>query len=219
MWRYAWRDVRWKVALMAIVNTAISSLFLDDTVSGDIWIRRLSTTLPMLFAMNAIVLANAGVATQISQRPGQVVHSSMLFLLSLPIARSRLVLVREATGAIAALLLMLLTLGVYWALTVELRAALTSLQAVQFVLCVASFMLFAYSVSAAFSTVLDQLWQTYASLGLISVLVWMVPHARFWAGATAPEGASLVILGSAVCLVLAGALIWLSVRVVNDKQF
>lgn len=219
MWHYAWRDVRWKVALMAIVNTAISSLFLDDAVSGEIWIRRLSTTLPMLFAMNAIVLANAGVATQISQRPGQVVHSSMLFLLSLPIARSRLVLVREATGAIAALLLMLCTLGAYWVLTAELREVLASSQALQFVLCVAAFMLFAYSVSAVFSTVLDQLWQTYASLGVISVLVWIAPHARFWAGATAPNGASLVAVGSAVCLLLASALLWLSVRIVNDKQF
>ncbi len=117
MWRHAWRDVRWKLALMAIVNTAISALFLDDAVAGGVWIRRLSTTMPMLFAMNAIVLANAGVATQVSQRPGQVVHSSMLFLLSLPLSRKRLVLVREATGMVAALSLMLLTLGAYWLLS------------------------------------------------------------------------------------------------------
>lgn len=219
MWRYAWRDVRWKLALMAIVNTAISSLFLDDTVSGDVWIRRLSTTMPMLFAMNAIVLASAGVATQISQRPGQVVHSSMLFLLSLPIARRRLVLVREAAGAFAACALMLVTLAAYWLLTDSLRAAVSPVQAAQFVLCVAAFMIFAYGVSAAFATVLDQLWQTYASLGVISLVLWALPGARFWGGVFANNGASLVASGISLCLLGASALVWLSVRVVERKQF
>ena len=56
---------------MALVNAAIGALLLDDVVSGGVWVRRLSGTLPMLFAMNAVVLASAGVATQISQRPGR----------------------------------------------------------------------------------------------------------------------------------------------------
>jgi hypothetical protein len=219
MWRHAWRDVRWKLALMAIVNTAISAVFLDDAVAGGVWIRRLSATIPMLFAMNAIVLASAGIATQVSQRPGQVVHSSMLFLLSLPLSRKRLVLVREATGVVAALSLMLLTLGAYWLLTDELQGAMTAMQAVRFVLAVASFMLLAYSVSAVFSTVLDQLWQTYAALGLVSVAFWAIPDARFWGHAFLPDGTTRVILGITACVLLSVVLVWCSVRVVERKQF
>ena len=219
MWRYSWRDVRWKFALMAIVNTAISALFLDDPVVGAVWIRRLSTTMPLLFAMNAIVLASAGVATQISQRPGQVVHSSMLFLLSLPIARRRLVLVREAVGAAAALVLMLLTLGAYWLLTESLRASVGPSQALQFVLSVAAFMMLAYSVSALLATVLDQLWQTYASLGVVSVALWAIPSARFWGNVFVMDGGARVLGGIATSLLLGAALVWFSVRVVERKQF
>ena len=219
MWGYAWRDVRWKVALMALVNAAISVLLLDDVVSGGVWVRRLSGSLPMLFAMNAVVLASAGVATQISQRPGQVVHSSMLFLLSLPISRRRLVLVREAVGALGAIALLLATLGAYWCFAEPLRAVLPAAVAWRYVVSVAAATLTAYSLSSLFSTFLDQLWQTYAALGVVSLLLFAIPTTRIWREAFDATHQTLLIGGVSACLVVSALLIWLSVRAVERKQF
>lgn len=218
MWGYAWRDVRWKLVLMAIVNTGISSLLLDDAVSSAVWMRRLNSPMPMLFAMNAIVLAGVGVTTQISQRPGQVVHSSMLFVLSLPVSRRRLVLVRELVGMLAAVCLMLVTVGAYWLLSDSLRHAITPFTAMQYLVCVTATMCVAYALSAAFATILDQLWQTYASLGVLALMLWGVPQTRIWTAAVddTPGGIALPVT---LALTTAAALIWTSVRVVERKQF
>ena len=109
MWQLAWLDVRWRMVLMAVANSALLLLFLDDAVSGEVWMRRLDS-LPLVFCMNAIVLAGAGIPTHVSQRPRAEPHASVLYILSLPISRQRLVLVREAVGLLATWLIVIVTL-------------------------------------------------------------------------------------------------------------
>ncbi|MEO7358971.1 MAG: hypothetical protein ABI120_01490 [Gemmatimonadaceae bacterium] len=229
MWYRAWLEVRWRLVLMALLNTFIGALLLDDPVSAEVWLRRLGGNLPVVFAMNAIVLAGSGVASQLSQRPGQLVHPSMMFLLSLPITRARLVLVRESVGALAALALMMLTFGAFFVLAPELRVALPVSAAAVFIACVGMVVLTAYSISALLSTFLDQLWQTYGAMALVALVLGVFPRARFWDSTLrhATDAVTVatsvswipVVIGVVACVCLCGATIAASVRVVQRKQF
>jgi len=224
MWYKSWVEVRWRLVLMALLNTFIAALLLDDTVPAAVWRNRLIGNLPIVFAMNAIVLAGSGIASQLSQRPGQLVHPSMMFLLSLPITRSRIVLVRQAVGAIASLVLLFATMAVYVIAAPEIRELITLSSGALFLACITSVLLVAYAVSALLSTVLDQLWQTYGALALIAAVLGGFPAARFWTVVLAP--AELVTrhwmpvsIGITTCATLTAAMVVISVRTVQRKQF
>ena len=228
MWYKSWVEVRWRLVLMALLNAFIAALLLDDTVPAAVWRNRLIGNLPIIFAMNAIVLAGSGIASQLSQRPGQVVHPSMMFLLSLPISRSRIVVVRQAVGAIASLMLLFATMAAYVIAAPELRELLTIKTGALFMVCVASAALTAYAASALLSTVLDQLWQTYGAMGLVAVALGAFPAARFWSVLlpTSPVSVELVavpwvpvILGVVTCATLTTVMVSISVRIVQRKQF
>ena len=228
MWYKSWVEVRWRLVLMVLLNAFIGALLLDDAVPANVWRARLSGNLPVIFVMNAIVLAGSGVASQFSQRPGQLVHPSMMFLLSLPIARSRIVLVRQVVGAISALALLSATIAVYAAAAPELREILTPGQGLLFAICVASVTLTAYATSALLSTMLDQLWQTYGAMALIAGVLGVFPATRFWNtvlsmnSTPASSGGNAwmnIGVGFAVCAVLSAAMAYVAVRIVQRKQF
>ena len=227
MWYKSWVEVRWRLVLMALLNTFIAALLLDDTAPAAVWRNRLIGNLPIIFAMNAIVLAGSGIASQLSQRPGQIVHPSMMFLLSLPISRKRIVLVRQAVGVIAAIGLMLATSVVYLIGAPELRDVLTIGKGAVFLGCITCVVLTAYAASALLSTVLDQLWQTYGAMGLVAIVLGGFPKARFWS-VLLPTSASTnsaltpwatIATGVLACVVLTMAMLLLSVRIVQRKQF
>ena len=219
MWQLAWLDVRWRIVLMAVANSALLLLFLDDAVPGDVWMRRLDA-LPLVFCMNAIVLAGAGIPTNVSQRPRAEPHASVLYILSLPISRRRLVLVREAVGLLATWLIVTITLLVVWSAAASLRSDLPVAHFAEYVLCVLAAAAVAFGVSAVFATVLDQLWQTYASLAVVAVVVKALPITRIWRHALRQDGAPwTVTVGLLVAVVIAAVLAAVSVRIVERKQF
>ena len=229
MWYRAWMEVRWRLVLMALLNTFVGALLLDDPVSSEVWLRRLGGNLPIIFAMNAIVLAGSGVASQLSQRPTHVVHPSMMFLLSLPITRSRLVIVRQVVGALAALVLMVLTFSALFIGAPELRAALPFPTAAFFFAAISLVVLAAYSVSALFSTLLDQLWQTYGAMAVVALVLGVFPSARFWNSVLRESGTVVAstsdvswipfAIGTATCAAVCALMVTVSVRVVERKQF
>jgi|GEM_PF-3109459 len=229
MWHRAWIETRWKVVLMLLVNGLIGALLIDDPASGAVWRQRFGTVLPMIFCVNGIVLAGSGVASQVSQKPGQTVHTSMLFLLSLPITRRRLVLVRQATGALAAMGVVLTTLIGYAVAAPELRAVVSPGIALAYVASVLPVVLVAYAVSALLATVLDQLWQTYAAMAVVGSVLGGVPPSRLWrvvVEAVSPLTSRQLTdiwttIGAAglVCILFSAMLSFTAVGVVQRKQF
>jgi hypothetical protein len=221
MWYNAWIETRWRLVLMLLLDAALLALQLDDTVPASVWRRRLDAAMPMMFVMNAIVLAGSGIATTISTRPAQTAAPSMLFTLSLPISRRRLVLVRMAVGLACALALTIGGLTVLRAIAPELRDALPIMDYLAYGACVCAVVAAAHGVSALFSSVLDQLWQTYAALAIAAALLVLVPATRIWrntldaGGATHPATWISVVLALIGTALLAAA----TVRTVERRQF
>lgn len=220
MWQLAWLEVRWRIVLMLCANAAILSVLLDDVVSASVWLRRLDA-FPMLFATNAIVLAGCGVTTHIANKPSQVVHPAMLYTLSLPITRARLVLVRELLGLLSAFAVIGATLLTMWIVAPSLRTALPTAHFLAYVGCVLLVATVAAGVSAIFSTWLDQLWQTYAALAVVALLVGTVPVTRIWQLALRADASVSMqsALAPLAALVLAAALSLVSVRMVQRREF
>lgn len=220
MSQLAWIEVRWRIVLMLCVNGVILSVLLDDAVSAAVWLRRLDA-FPMLFATNAIVLAGCGVTTHIANKPSQVVHPAMLYTLSLPITRARLVLVRELVGLLSALAVISATLLMMWIAAPSLRTTLPTAHVVAYVSCVLLVATVASGISAIFSTWLDQLWQTYAALGTVAALVGAAPVTRIWQPALRID--RMFDLQSTVAplaaVALAAVLSLLSVRIVQRREF
>ncbi len=221
MWYNSWLETRWRMALMVLLNAVIVSLLLDDVVPAAVWLRRLDASLPMLFAMNAITLAGVGIATQISTSPGQIMHGSMLYTLSLPISRRRLVLVREAVGVVAVVALIVVTLSAVWFGASSLHEAMSLTRFTMYGLTVIATALVAYGISAVLATFLDQLWQTYAALGVTTVIFFTLPGTRIWSdllrSAVVPDFSPW--FGILSCIAIVAILSAVSVRRVQVKQF
>jgi hypothetical protein len=125
----------------------------------------------------ATMLAGAGLNSQTTWGMGAGYHGSMLFTLSLPVARRKLFAVRALTGAaetcaliIASALPLVFFAGLGWA-----KGSLYVAGA-----CVCS--MAAYAVSALFACVTGEMWQLYGSwgaIGLLGLSLRYPPLARF----------------------------------------
>jgi hypothetical protein len=221
----SWMETRWRLVLMLLLNVFIGSVIVDDRVPCDVWVARLDGMLPMIFAMNGIVLAGSGISSQISQRPGQVVHPSMMFLLSLPVSRTRIVLVRQAVGAGATLVLLCVSMAALLMFATETHALLLNGAGALYLTCVMAAVLTAYAISALLSTVLDQLWQTYGAMAVVAATVGLFPASRFWSGVLHENAsadttfATTSVLGIGMCTLLITLMIVASIRIVQRKQF
>ncbi len=217
MWYPAWIEVRWRVVLLLALNLGIGALLLDDVVPPAVWIRRLDGALPFAFILSAVMLASAGINTRTSFRPGQSVEGAMLYTLSLPISRRRLVLVRSAVGAVASLALIVAGLAGLWLLAPAVRVALPVPILARYLLAIVAVAGAGFALSTALAAVLDQLWQTYGSLGIVAAVLFLVPEARIWRSSLSLGDSSAVAFGGV--LVGAAALIWLAVKLVERRDF
>jgi hypothetical protein len=226
MWRKAWLETRWKLALMTLLDAAILTLFLDDGVTAAAWASRLDGPLPLIFLVNAVVLGGAGINTQNAFRPGQALHGSMLYTLSLPVTRRRLVLVRAAVGMLCAAALIATVLLSLWLIApgvCELTASAGTLRVVAYVAQIIAAAAVASSVSALFATRLDDIWHTYAALAVVVGTVFGVPASRFWTGTLSPGATAppAPFTGAAILLAAAftAGILALAVRVVRHREF
>jgi len=125
----------------------------------------------------ATMLAGAGLNSQTTWGMAAGYHSSMLFTLSLPVARRKLFAVRAAAGAVETCALIVASavplvrfFGLSWS-TASLYVAGA---------CICS--MSAYAISALFACVTGEMWQLYGSwgaLGALGLSMRYAPLARF----------------------------------------
>lgn len=226
MWRKAWLETRWKLVLMTLLDAAILTLFIDDGVTAAAWAARLEGPLPLILLVNAVVLGGAGINTQPAFRPGQSLHGSMLYTLSLPITRRRLVLVRATVGILCATALLAAVLLSLWLIAPgvrELAATAGTVRVVAYVAQILAAVAVASSVSALFATRLDDIWHTYAALAVVVTTVFGVPAVRFWTGTLATGVGAPPALSTGAAILLAAALtagiLALAVKSVRHREF
>jgi hypothetical protein len=122
------------------------------------------------------MLAGAGIATQPPFQMTKGLHGSMLFTLSLPVTRLRLLAVRAAIGWIELAAMIAYLCGILWIGVPLLRATATPWMmceyAVALLVCLSSI----YSLSVLLATFLDDQWRVQGTMLIIGLWFWVNLH-------------------------------------------
>lgn len=125
----------------------------------------------------SLLLAGAGVATQPSFQATKGLHGSMLFTLSMPASRFRLLAVRASLGWLEMAAGIGITCCGIWFRFPLLRGAATPegmlRHAVVLVACASAL----YSISVLLATFLDDQWRIWGSMLIIGALWWFSSNA------------------------------------------
>jgi hypothetical protein len=178
LWYKGWLETRFKLlfgcGFLVFFFVSMSSI----GVRGPAGLKAFVATAVICEAMLAIVLPGTGIATQPSFQATKGLHGSMLFTLSLPVSRLRLVAVRAAIGWLElAASIGMLCFGM-WFLFPVLRAGSTPKLMllhllVQLVGASALYFVALYFVGVFLTTFLDDQLRTYSSMILFATLGWL----------------------------------------------
>ena len=177
LWWKAWMETRWR---LVFVLACFALLWAEGPLFG-VPMAKLQIVMILQYAVvwgfAATMLAGAGLNSQTTWGTAAGYHGSMLFTLSLPVARRKLFAVRAAAGALETCALIVVTavplvpyFGLSWS-TASLYVA---------GVCVCS--MSAYAISALFACVTGEMWQLYGSwlaLGALGLSMRWAPLARF----------------------------------------
>jgi hypothetical protein len=232
LWFKAWLEVRWRFAFLVgmillvwLTPFWITATGVHTTVpAARLWMG-IQLGMVLLYIFAAIYLAGSGINTQgmYSFTPG--FDGSMLFTLSLPVSRRRLLFVRAGLGAILTTILLAIMVGYILHLRPEATSALQVLVYMTRVI-VCTMAIYAFSVLLA--CVLDEIWQVTGAF-IFWTAVFLLQAKFDWVAQISPlRGMSLncypitapmpweAVLGS---LALAVLLLWASVLVVQRKEY
>jgi hypothetical protein len=229
LWYKAWLETRWRffflvgsIALTWLLPVLIPPL--SGAPASKQWVgTQLGSVLLFIFA--AIYLAGAGINTQTLYSGTSGFHGSMLFTLSMPVSRRRLLFVRAGLGALQACALVAIMAG--YTLLQRPGTTTTSqalLYGVRAIVCTMAI----YALSVLLACVLDEMWQftgafiVWAAVFLLQSRIGVVARIsplRGMSPISYPVTASMPWAPLVASLVLAVALLYASVLVLQRKEY
>lgn len=100
LWRKAWLECKYRFILCFVMSLALSLsavVQVDQTVAQKV-LGNIAALTSLVGPLGALILAGSGINTQTNWGMMQGFHPSMYFLLSMPVAREKLLRVRAFTG-------------------------------------------------------------------------------------------------------------------------
>jgi hypothetical protein len=183
---------------------------------------------PSFIVMACAFLAGAGIATQPSFQAAKGVHGSILFTLSLPVSRLRLLAVRAFIGWAEAMCAIGMFCWALWLVAPTLRAVATPAEMFEYagttMVCASAL----YFLSVLLATFLEEQWRVWGTMLAAAGLAWLssrsfVPASAdlFRAmGAGSPPIAHTVPWGAmAFSLGLAAILFCAALRIVQTREY
>jgi hypothetical protein len=228
----AWLETRWRFAFLvgSILLVWLAPLWISATgvqpgvPAARQWMGiQLGTVL--LYIFTAIYLAGSGINTQTVYAARTGFHGSMLFTLSLPVSRRRLLFARAGLGALITVMVVVIMASYI----LHLRPEATScLQAVVYLTRVIVCTMPVYALSVLMACVLDEMWQFMGACFFWVAVFLLQSKFDLLARVSPLRGMSLncypitapmpwaPVLAS---LALTGLLLWASVLVVQRKEY
>ncbi len=130
-------------------------------------------SIPVIVMMIFIVLAGAGIATQSPFRATKGLHGSMMFTVSLPVSRLRLVAVRAAIGWAEAACLIGLLCSCMWSLSPILKLMSTPMEMVEQAGILIACGSVGYFLSVVLATFLEDQWRIWGTMIAVGVMFWL----------------------------------------------
>jgi len=229
LWYKAWLETRWRFAFLigSILLVWLMPLWLPSLsavpASRQWFGLQLESVLLCTFA--AIYLAGAGINSQTMYAATSGFHGSMLFTLSLPVSRRRLLFVRAGLGAILTCILVIAMAG--YALFHRPEPASAS-QALSYIARDVVCTMAVYSLSVLLACVLDEMWQ-FMGACFAWIAVYLLQSRFPVVALVSPlRGMSLIPYSGKVptpwapvlaSLVLVGGLLYTSVLMLQRKEY
>jgi hypothetical protein len=117
-------------------------------------------------------LAGAGIATQPAFQATKGLHGSMLFTLSMPVSRLRLLAVRASIGGIESIALIGSSCFAVWLMTPTLRATVTGTEMLEYAATLVACSLAIYLLSVLLATFLDEQWRIWGTILTFFAFAW-----------------------------------------------
>jgi hypothetical protein len=233
LWYKGWLETRFRLLFalgtMCFILFSQHSLILTNMKIKTSELLFLVTFYSQILAMmTCAMLAGAGINTQPSFQATKGLHGSMLFTLSLPVSRLRLIAVRacigwlETAGAFAAFVCAL------WFVSPVLRAKVAPLDlfkyAVTLMICASAI----YLLSVLLATFLDDMWRIWGTMIAAGALAWLSNHFSLPASIdfvrAAGKNSSLFTHAMpwgamAFSLVLSAALFYAALEVAQTREY
>jgi hypothetical protein len=133
----------------------------------------ISYSVPAFVVMSCALLAGAGIATQPSFQATKGLHGSMMFTLSMPVSRFRLLAVRAGLGWLGvAGALGMLCCGMLFTFP-ELRARATAGEILEYAEALTTCASALYFLSVLLATLLDDQWRTWGTMISGGAIWWL----------------------------------------------
>ncbi|MGP8174692.1 MAG: hypothetical protein ACLP7O_09120 [Terracidiphilus sp.] len=179
----------------------------------------------LLYIFAAIFLAGSGVNSQTTYAATSGFHGSMLFTLSLPVSRRRLLLVRAGLGAFLTGVLVAVMAGYT---LFQRPGGARAFDALEYIARAIACTMAVYALSVLLACVLDEMWQFYAATfcwiafyllqSRFAVLAWLSP-LRGMSLISYPVTAPMPWAPVVASLALAGVFLCTSALVLQRKQY
>ena len=175
LWYKGWLETRFRLLVaLGIVSFVLVSLYSNGLKAG---IFALLGGAAYGVVLLSGLLAGAGITTQPAVQATKGLHGSMLFTLSLPVSRSRLLAVRAGLGWLEMAGGIGMLCGGIWALFPILRATTTAAEMLEYagvlIICASGL----YFISVLLATFLDDQWRMYGSMMAFGAFWWLPNHA------------------------------------------
>jgi hypothetical protein len=228
LWYKGWRETRFRLLFsLGFIGLMLVQLRSVGVKTPD-GVRAIALIGWICVASISIMLAGAGIATQPSFQATKGLHGSILFTLSLPVSRFRLLAVRaglgwlEMSGAIAAMWCAM------WLLFPLLRAAASPEAMIKHTVVLIACASGLYSIVVLLATFLDDQWRLFGSFIVFGALWWLSNHTPLPASANIframSDGSPLIArtvpwMAMAFSLELAAILFFAALKVVQTREY
>lgn len=222
LWFKGWLETRFRIFLPLFMGAWVLFATHSSTMRQRGIIANVQYSMPVIVMMFFIFLAGAGIMTQSPFRTTKGLHGSMMFTVSLPVSRFRLVAVRAAIGWLEAACLVGLLYGCMWQLSPALRSIATPMEMLEqagvLIVCGSAI----YFLSVVLATFLDDQWRIWGTMIAVAAMFWLsikvflpaavdpikamgrgsplVAHTIPWGAMGFAAGLSVVLFGIAVVI-------------------
>jgi hypothetical protein len=234
LWFKAWLETRWRFVFMlgSIVMVWLAPQWLPSfgirlppgVPASRLWMA-IHLGSVILYIVAANFLAGSGVNSQTTYAATSGFHGSMLFTLSLPVSRRRLLMVRAGLGALQTSVLVAIMAG--YTVTQQPGGA-SVFEALEYIARAIVCTMAVYALSVLMACVLDEMWQFYVATfcwiafyllqSRFAIISWVSPlrgMTLFSYPVTAPVPWAPIIAS----LALAGVFLCASMLVLQRKEY
>ena len=173
----SWLEIRWRLLIALTFVLVPLGIHYAQGISGPGDVNRLMAAVAMMWLFAAAGLAGSGIKTQAPIQAAKGLHGSTHFTLSLPVSRTRLLVVRAGMGLLGLVGVILASSAAAWVLFPLVRSGSTPFDLLAWAFTASCCAVAFNAITVLLSTFIDEVWQFWVTI--ITVVSLRALTARF----------------------------------------